>query len=478
MAGEVSKTVALNAGGDLQKTVEAVNKTMQNLQKAIMAMTKSFESFSGAIKSASKNAKSLNKELDEQAKKEKAIYAARAKEREAARKEAKDDYANSLGTKFRENFGETSARNGFSAKGLFSSMGTAFRESSKYSFLKSRYGKQITDKENAVTNAEKRVTAAEARLRAAENMVVNPTDKDGEAKKRSAIDRAKRGLRSAEKGLIQSDIDLKNIEGKRDFAGQMFDAFYVTGRNAVKKLGQAFSATMKMMGLDFKNIWKGVIETITKMLQTEGIASYNLGNSLFSNSAARNQAMQYGLNNSQNYAFTQTREMLNMKSDEDLMYMNASQKEMFTQLMNKYSSWYQQLEQSGMLRNVQEAQLELSMLKQEIAYKFLNWFAENKEAIFTAIDLILKAVQVVADIILKILNAITISKKYKNPFAKSSDAVNAGISSPTTNKSITMTLNNTNNASTTVNEAGLMDLLNKSNTTTYKTIGAILDSKI
>lgn len=113
----------------------------------------------------------------------------------------------------------------------------------------------------------------------------------------------------------------------------------------------------------------------------EEMASYDLGNSLFSNSSAREQALQYGLSNDQNYALTQTMNALSMKSEEDLMYMNKPQREKFAELMGVYSARYNKLENEGFFQEYQEFQLEFKQFKEEMQMDLISFFMENKEMI-------------------------------------------------------------------------------------------------
>jgi len=246
-----------------------------------------------------------------------------------------------------------------------------------------------------------------------------------------------------------------------------------TAINTVKKFGEIGSKIFQTMGLDIKNIFKDVIGTIGEALKETGIASYSMSTSLFTNASARETQMKYGLSGESAYALTQTMGMLNMKSDEDLMYMNERQKEAFNNIMDKYKTWYSNLESTGAMEKMQEAQLEFKMFKEELSMKLLNWFAEHKDQIFNALEVTMNVLSVLAELVLNILNLIPGGKKYATSSATSSD-----ISSVNTNNKISnvnINVNNTNNANATLNsQSELENSLNNSNGNLVKSIAASL----
>lgn len=237
---------------------------------------------------------------------------------------------------------------------------------------------------------------------------------------------------------------------------------------AVKKFEKDAVQVFNTLGINVKNIFGDVIKELSSMLDSStGMATYGIGTSLFTNAAAREQAMKYGLSDSQNYALTQAMSMLNMRSDEDLMYMNTAQKQKFNRLMDQYNSWYTKMSSTGLLENVQEAQLEFKMMKQEIAYKLLDWFAKNKDRIMTALQVIMKAVEVIANVIISILNLIPGSNKY-NSGVDASVVSNTGVVN-------NVNVNNTNNATAMLNnKEELQASFDNSNANLVKQIGASL----
>lgn len=206
--------------------------------------------------------------------------------------------------------------------------------------------------------------------------------------------------------------------------------------NGVKKFYNVATKAFDVLGINIKNMFKDVINNIAENLSRTGMASYDTTTSLFTNSEARSQAMKYGISSSTNWALTKTAGMLfggTGNLDENIAYMNPAQKEMFATLMSKYSSWYDQLQSTGVLQRIQEFQLDFAMLKEELAIDFMNWFAQNKEIVLGAITGTFSVIKAISSVIVGIANFLG--------GVKSSDSVLNG------SKAITVNISNTNNNS-------------------------------
>ena len=247
-----------------------------------------------------------------------------------------------------------------------------------------------------------------------------------------------------------------------------------TAMNAVKKLGKTATTVFRTMGIDLKSIMSDALNNIKAALDPNtGIASYNVGSSLFTNAKARESQMKYGLSSGSNYAFMQAKDMLNISSDEDIMYMNEKQRETFNGLMDKYRTWYENLESTGALERLQETQLEFKMFKQEIAMKFLNWFANHKEAIFKILEVIMNVVEGIANAVEWILDLIPGSNKSSFSSIGNSDTYNSN-----TNSNVNINVNNTNNATANLNnQMELETTLNNNNTNLVKLIATEITSR-
>lgn len=139
-----------------------------------------------------------------------------------------------------------------------------------------------------------------------------------------------------------------------------------------EKLGKkAFSSMVKY----FKEAWRTALNA----------ASYSGSTTLISNSSAREQQLEWGLSDSQNYAFTQTKSILGISSTDDIYYMNPSQRAKFYQLMEKYSSFYDQMNSSGTLASIQELQIDMAVMKQEFISELVSFISEHKSEIISAV---------------------------------------------------------------------------------------------
>ena len=214
------------------------------------------------------------------------------------------------------------------------------------------------------------------------------------------------------------------------------------------------TSVFKTLGLDLKSIFSDVGKTIKDILDPyTGVASYNTTTSLFTNASAREQQMKYGLSSESNYALTKTKDMLGMKNDDDLMYMNENQKQAFNEIMEKYKTWYSGLESTGAMERIQNAQLEFKMFKEELSYKFLGWFAEHKDQIFTAIEFIMNVVFKIAEVVMNILDSLPFTKGMSSSLASS----DASLTNNYSNKNININVNTTNNATANLQNKSELD---------------------
>lgn len=232
-----------------------------------------------------------------------------------------------------------------------------------------------------------------------------------------------------------------------------------------ERMGQAI---MNFVTKPLKDFAESVAGAVTAMLDFKsGIATYNTSSSLITNAAARESQLRYGLTASQNYGFIQAKSMLNIQSDEDLMYMNAEQRERLLAYMEHYSDWYDELQNSGVLQSIQEMQLEFEELRQEIAMEFLQWVAENKETIMVCIKGTFEFIKVVAKAVLGIIELL--SKAFGGEgssawdlYDSASDNINNNnTNNKTTN--INMNINNTNNATGVLGSQEALDKFQEEN---------------
>lgn len=220
------------------------------------------------------------------------------------------------------------------------------------------------------------------------------------------------------------------------------------GIEAIKKLGQAIVKT-------FKEAYQTLLDT----------ATYSTSTSLISNSSAREQQLSYGLNESQNYAFTQTKSLLGISSDEDLYYMNENQRAMFSKLMSKEMEFYEDMTQNGSLESFQEMQIDIKILKQEFMSKIVQFIANNKDAILEFVESALDILSNLLDGVSNILSFLGYKNKEETAGSKTSTLSTSEIQELLSNKynngtstfdttsvsSLSNNIDNSNNSSKTIN---------------------------
>lgn len=243
---------------------------------------------------------------------------------------------------------------------------------------------------------------------------------------------------------------LKAIKENMKLAKEVFEKAHPTISKAMQKTANIISSVFKKL---FNDIKRGILEAFDP---SKGIASYDMSTSLFTNAEARQRSMRYGLSAGQTYALTKTMDMLNM-GEEDLMWMNEAQKEKFNELMNKYSNLYDNMTNNGFAQGIQEAQLEIKMLKEDLKNKFLTWFSANKEAIIGSINAILSVLKGLASFVMSILNILSFGRFSSNSSALSADELNN--TSNYNNKQINLnqTVNNNNNINSEAEAKSLSD---------------------
>ena len=243
---------------------------------------------------------------------------------------------------------------------------------------------------------------------------------------------AEREAARTRKAALQKQISFRKKEEEKydkKMAGRaaLVSAVINLVVGTLKKFGDTIKTTTGVT-VSLKENFQNLMNSIGSVLNMQtGAASFASGSTLYTNPKARTQQMKYGLSNAQNYALYQTMGMLGMQTDEDLMYMNKEQQKLFSAMMQKYSSWYEKMESSGVLQNVQEMQMDIKMFKEELVMDFMNWFSENKDDIVNSIKLIAKFVMTIASGMAKATG--WVSKGLSWMFGQDSSAISSTMSS-------------------------------------------------
>lgn len=213
-------------------------------------------------------------------------------------------------------------------------------------------------------------------------------------KERSSVTEEKELVKAEEKKALTKSFKSETSYNLTKMATSFQTDLVKVGIDAVKKLGKAIVKT-------FKEAYNTLLDT----------ATYSTSTSLITNSSAREQQLTYGLSESQNYAFTQTKSLLGISSDEDLYYMNENQRAMFSKLMSKQLEFYEDMNQNGSLQSFQEMQIDIKILKQEFMSKIVQFIAKNKDAIYNFIESGLTILSNLLDGVSNILSFLGYSKE-------------------------------------------------------------------
>lgn len=263
--------------------------------------------------------------------------------------------------------------------------------------------------------------------------------------------------KSAAKAQLEGerDVALEQIgidADKKAFKAEMAADYVQEGIKAVKTTFRMINATAnKLLGvsLSIKDNFMDILSEAGSILNMRtGAATYSTSTSLITNASARQQQMKYGLSSAQNWALSQTMGILGMQSDEDLMYMNQNQQQLFSNFMTKYSRWYDQLESSGVLQSVQQFQVDFAMFKQELAMDFMKWFADNKDLIFSTIKAIANVTTGIMQGLMQILSFLHIGGTWSNYGSSLSGSMSDYINGRAINnsKSVVVQVTQTNTA--------------------------------
>lgn len=122
-----------------------------------------------------------------------------------------------------------------------------------------------------------------------------------------------------------------------------------------------------------------------------------LQRSLLTNSNTRYNAFNYGFSASESYGFDKAKQMLGIQSEEDLWYMNDTQRNKFQEIMSKYAEKYEQLYDSGFFDKYLEFQIEMEEFKLDMQLEIIEFFMENKNTIKTFFEIMIEGMEFLVD---------------------------------------------------------------------------------
>ena len=135
----------------------------------------------------------------------------------------------------------------------------------------------------------------------------------------------------------------------------------------MNKLENIAKSFLQGIANTFKDAW-GELKNIMK-------------SSFMTNSQTRENMFAYGMTAADSYGFTQAKSMLGIDSEEDLWYMNQSQREQFQRVMTKYADKYNELADSGFFDTMLEYQIEMEEFKKDMQLSIVEFIMDNKDTI-------------------------------------------------------------------------------------------------
>lgn len=181
------------------------------------------------------------------------------------------------------------------------------------------------------------------------------------------------------------DIEKKEKKIIDDFKKDLKD--HKLFEDTFKNLKQYFTDYIKYAALDFGkaivNAFKNAWEEMSNMLQYSKLSDAN----------TRNLAFTYGFSGSQAYGWDKAMKQLGFSDEEDLMYANAQELQQFRAAFEKYSSYYDDLAESGYFEQLQEYNVEMEDFKMEMQQSIIAFFIENKDLIMSSMKGVLEIAQ-------------------------------------------------------------------------------------
>ena len=256
------------------------------------------------------------------------------------------------------------------------------------------------------------------------------------------IDAINENIRSLGEGTLKEDLTaIDNINILLNSMGQLTEeqkkSQIEMSKSVTKSIKDSLTNILSTMEDFFSDMFLEAKERILDM------ASFDLSSSYFTNQSAREQALKYGIMDpSQNYALTQTMGELGMQSEEDLMFMNETQREKFAERIGYWSGKYTELADKDFFNIVQTFQLEWNEFKSDFQLSIIEFFIENKNTIKTVLTGLITFMQVTITTLGSILDFLQISQTSSQRTAYTNELIRQY---STDQSSTTVNINNTLN---------------------------------
>ena len=146
--------------------------------------------------------------------------------------------------------------------------------------------------------------------------------------------------------------------------------------------------------------------------------------SRISQSGTRNLMLGYGFSSSESYGYSKAMSALGFESDEDLMYANPQEMEMFRNAFTKYTEKYSELYDKGFFDDMLEYQVEMNEFEEDLKLEVVEWLMENKDLIRTGMTALLEMSKGILSIVSFLFNGPDWKFDTSSAIAQSSAVIN------------------------------------------------------
>lgn len=247
-----------------------------------------------------------------------------------------------------------------------------------------------------------------------------PEDIKAEKQKPEDIDAEKQKRKDLQKEILSSISD-----GFSSFGDVLSNTDNTLGKTFGKFMsgtGELFENASKLFSGDFdslNDILTSALESLGSLLASGFDELENILNfSQLSDAETRDLMMRYGFSNSEAYGYTKAMSALGFESEEDLMYANQQELELFRKSFEKYSGKYNELYNSGMFDSMQEFNAQMEEFKEDVKLEVVDFFMNNQDTIRAA----MKSIISLAEFAITALGKIV---QWLNPDARTSDSQKA-----------------------------------------------------
>ena len=197
--------------------------------------------------------------------------------------------------------------------------------------------------------------------------------------------------------------------------GKTFGKFMSGTEDLFENASKLFSGNFDSLN----DILTSALESLGSLLASGFDELENILNfSQLSDANTRDLMMRYGFSNSEAYGYTKAMNTLGFKSEEDLMYADQQELELFRKSFEKYSGKYNELYDSGMFDSMQEFNTQMEEFKEDVKLEVVDFFMNNQDTIRAA----MKGIISLAEFTITALGKIV---QWLNPDARTSDSQKA-----------------------------------------------------